>query len=146
MPRDALPAIPPPCVEGTWSFAHGGDMSMLTGDIYTDGSGLSPIARPEANRAGWGVAMMNGQALQGIAYGPLPGHQQSVPRAELYAVIQVLRHRLLPIHIRTDCLGTVDGLMGGPEWCTHPRRQHCDLWRVLWQIIQDHGGLSSQLE
>eukprot|EP00959_Pyramimonas_sp_CCMP1952_P434319 9094545-Pyramimonas_sp.AAC.1 len=30
--------------------------------------------------------MMTGQVLRGIAYGPLPGHQQSVPRAELYAV------------------------------------------------------------
>ena len=83
MPRDALPVIPSPCMMETWRFAHGGDMTMLTGDIYTDGSGLSPIGWPEANRAGWGIAMMTGQALRGIAYGPLPGHQQSVPRADL---------------------------------------------------------------
>eukprot|EP00959_Pyramimonas_sp_CCMP1952_P407629 8543124-Pyramimonas_sp.AAC.1 len=38
----------------SWRFAHGGDMAMLTGDIYTDGSGLSSIAWPGANRAGWG--------------------------------------------------------------------------------------------
>eukprot|EP00959_Pyramimonas_sp_CCMP1952_P359819 7534294-Pyramimonas_sp.AAC.1 len=90
--------------------------------------------------------MMTGQTLRGIAYWPLPGHQQSVPRAELYAVIQALRHGMLPMHIRTDCLGTVEDIMSGPEQCTHPRRPNCDLWRLLWQAIQDHGGLSPQLE
>eukprot|EP00959_Pyramimonas_sp_CCMP1952_P286489 5990609-Pyramimonas_sp.AAC.1 len=58
-----------------WSFAHGGDTAAIAGDIYTDGSGLAPIGWPEGNRAGWGIAVMTGQTMRGIAYGPLPGHQ-----------------------------------------------------------------------
>eukprot|EP00959_Pyramimonas_sp_CCMP1952_P253936 5305145-Pyramimonas_sp.AAC.1 len=54
--------------------------------------------------------MMTGQALRGIAYGPLLGHQQSVPRAELFAVIQILRCGILPLRMRAGCVGAVGGV------------------------------------
>eukprot|EP00959_Pyramimonas_sp_CCMP1952_P289207 6048623-Pyramimonas_sp.AAC.1 len=130
MPRDALPRISAPSMGDIWSFAHGGDTAALTGDIYTDGSGLAPICWPEANRAGWGIAVMTGQTMRGIAYGLLPGHHQSVPRAELYAVTQALRHGTAPMHIRTDCLGIVEGLQHGREWCIHSSRPNNDIWKL----------------
>ena len=122
MPRYAIPSVPRPCVREVWRYAPGGNTAELTGDIYTDGSGLSPIGWPEANRAGWGIPMTTGQTVRGLVYGPLPGHQQSVPRAELYAVMAVLRDGVAPLHMRTDCLGVVEGLQHGREWRVHPRR------------------------
>eukprot|EP00959_Pyramimonas_sp_CCMP1952_P419120 8779354-Pyramimonas_sp.AAC.1 len=98
------------------------------------------------NRAGWGIAMMTGQELSGITHGPLPGHQQSIPRAELHAVVQVLRQRIVPMHIRTDCLGIVDGPMKGAAWRAHPRRPNSDLWRQLLRAVDGHGGLSPRLD
>eukprot|EP00959_Pyramimonas_sp_CCMP1952_P108946 2278067-Pyramimonas_sp.AAC.1 len=40
---------------------------------------------------------------------------------------------------------TTEGLQRGRQWCLHRRRQHVDLWRELWRLLEDHGGLSSDL-
>eukprot|EP00959_Pyramimonas_sp_CCMP1952_P066657 1391601-Pyramimonas_sp.AAC.1 len=120
LPRDAPPAIPPPAQGKVWRFARGGEVAMLTVGFYTGGSSeLSPIGWPEANRA---------------------GHQQSVPRAELFAVILVLRRGTLPLHMRAGCVGAVDGVKKGVDWCAHPRRPNCDFLGQLWQALQGQGG------
>eukprot|EP00959_Pyramimonas_sp_CCMP1952_P169000 3530437-Pyramimonas_sp.AAC.1 len=63
----------------------------VTGTVFTDGSGRILPFWPESARAGWGFAVMAGASLRGQAFGPLPGHEQSVPRAELFAILKVLQ-------------------------------------------------------
>ena len=81
-----------------------------------------------------------------MAFGPLPGPQQTAVRAELYAVIQVLKHGILPMHIKTDCLGLVEALDYGQRHCTHSRRENSDLWRQFWHAIDGIGGFSDDLQ
>ena len=64
------PRYPHPAWEKCGGFAHGGDAATHARGIYTGGSGLSPIGWLEANRVGWGIAMVTDQTLRGIAYGP----------------------------------------------------------------------------
>eukprot|EP00959_Pyramimonas_sp_CCMP1952_P001861 38246-Pyramimonas_sp.AAC.1 len=41
---------------------------------------------------------------KGLAYGPLLGCEQSVTRAELRAILLVLRRAVLPVATKADCL------------------------------------------
>eukprot|EP00959_Pyramimonas_sp_CCMP1952_P131321 2745842-Pyramimonas_sp.AAC.1 len=99
MSRACLPPVPPPVMTDQWCYDRWESGLGISGDVFTDGSGRTLIAWPEANRAGWGFAVMQRHRCKGLAFGPLPGHEQSVPRAELYAIIQVLKHGILPLNI-----------------------------------------------
>ena len=59
----------------------------------TDGSGGKNSSRPEVRRAGWAwVAYhISSGAVAGCSFGPLPGAIQTVPRAELFALGELLR-------------------------------------------------------
>eukprot|EP00959_Pyramimonas_sp_CCMP1952_P119903 2507058-Pyramimonas_sp.AAC.1 len=72
LPRDCLPVVPPPHLHEIWRYAYGGGQQDITGEIYTDGAGRTHIGWPEAARAGWGIALMSGTQLRGLAFGPLP--------------------------------------------------------------------------
>eukprot|EP00959_Pyramimonas_sp_CCMP1952_P452033 9464335-Pyramimonas_sp.AAC.1 len=133
-------------MQEVWRYARGGESAALAGDICTGVSGLAPIGWPEASRAGWRIAVMTCQNMRGIAYGPLPGHQQSVPRAELYALAQALRHGTAPMYTRTYCYGFVEGLQQGRKLSIHPRTPNRDIWELLWHDLDDHGGISSAIQ
>eukprot|EP00959_Pyramimonas_sp_CCMP1952_P042592 890386-Pyramimonas_sp.AAC.1 len=81
-----------------------------------------------------------------VVYGPLPGPIQTSPRAELFAVVQILRIAILPLRILTDYLDLPQGLERGPAWGCHPRRPNADLWCEIWRRIADLGGLSDDLQ
>ena len=59
---------------------------FMSGYMYTDGSMAARWWWAESQRAGWGLATLNGRSLAVGLYGTLPGPGQSVPRAELFAV------------------------------------------------------------
>ena len=62
--------------------------------------------------------------------GPLPGEQQSVYRAELFAVCRALETSPSGVTVVSDCLGVVqqaDSFIKGARLA--PRRHHADLWR-----------------
>ena len=74
-----------------------------------------------------------------VLYGPLPGEDQTVPRAELYAVLLLLRNRPLPYTIHSDSAYVVQnfhklmtGLMEFPE-------THWDLWSEVLALARAGG-------
>ena len=79
-------------------------------------------------------------------YGTLPGTEQTVPRAEMWAVCETLRRAILPICIHTDHMAIVKGLEAGKPWTTKPGRLNADLWSSIWHHIEDLGGLGPNLQ
>jgi hypothetical protein len=74
---------------------------------FTDGTAADPC-NPEESLAAWSVA----DAVQGpLSWGPLPGIQQTVPRAEAFAVLSVM-HWIVAfegsVHLWVDNQGVVD--------------------------------------
>ena len=84
--------------------------------------------------------------LEHGCYGPLPGPVQTVPRAELWAICEALARALGAIRIHTDHKPIVDGLLHGKEWALVPARVNADLWRRLWYLIDDLGGLGPNVQ
>eukprot|EP00959_Pyramimonas_sp_CCMP1952_P164353 3435760-Pyramimonas_sp.AAC.1 len=66
---------------------------------------------PEAARAGWGFAQIRNKSIDLVVFGPLPGPIQASPRAELFAVVQILRVAIPPLRILTDYLDLPQGLV-----------------------------------
>ena len=88
--KSALPEMPPLGGPSVHVFRDDGG-GTLSGDVYTDVAMKARWWWQLSQRAGWGVASISGSRLLVGLYGPMPGSDQSVPRAELYAVIQALR-------------------------------------------------------
>eukprot|EP00973_Karenia_brevis_P045411 6290497-Karenia_brevis.AAC.1 len=139
-PISHLPYIPPVGVEERrWM----GDepLAAFTNDVFLDGSGHNYFWLPSLNRAGWSAAQVDQGKLVGAMFGTLPGEEQTVPRAELYALRAVLPWVITPVVIWMDHKNHVDAIKKGRAWCTSPHRPHADLWRKIWNIIDDIGGL-----
>ena len=62
------------------------------------------------------------------------------------AIIQTLRRTILPVRIHTDHWPIVKGLRQGRAWAHRAGRKNLDLWREMWFIISDLGGLTQDLE
>ena len=118
----------------------------MTGNVFTDGSCRLRRWWPESERAGWGIGALEGWTTTTALYGPLPGPDQSTPRAELFAVCEALRLAVLPCKIHTDHKLIVEGLAKGKAWCSGASRANADLWRLLWFRLDDLGGLGPDLE
>ena len=68
----------------------------------------------------------------------LPVQMRSA-RAELCAVLVMLRNAHPPITLWVDCQMIIDGIVAGPRWCTSARRQNADLWRAVCAHLDDMG-------
>ena len=68
-----------------WHYFRNTSQGILTGHIYTDGRMKARWWWTASQRAGWGIAMMNGRRLITGICGHSPGPIQTVPRAELAA-------------------------------------------------------------
>ena len=136
--------INPPNFVARWCGGIVVDDFQFTGDVYTDGA-VSGGGRAGTERSGWSAVMINEHGLVvGGIYGTCPNFFPSSLRAELWGVIQALRHALLPLTLWVDNSGVVDGFAKGREWCCHSGRQAADLWRLLWWKVDDlgYGGIS----
>ena len=86
------------------------------------------------------VANQNGQQV--AAWGSMPASlpvQKRILRAELWAILQALRHCSPPIQIHTDCAAVVQGLKRGSKQCGAAGAKHADVWRMIWHHIDDIG-------
>ena len=145
MAKSMLPTLTPISEDSARWFRNTTE-GTFTGHTYTDGSMRARWWWPESERAGWGVASTDGdRILRAGAYGPLPGPDQCVPRAELYAICEALRLAVLPIHLHTDHLAIVTGIESGEAKTTAAEHPNADLWKAFWRSIADHGGMSHQL-
>ncbi len=67
----------------------------------------------------------------------------SILRAELTAVLNVLRVAMPPVRIHVDNAEVVRGFAEGPRWCTAAGRDGGELWREVWERMRDiEGGVS----
>ena len=75
-------------------------------------------------------------------WGPLPHKlpvQRKIARAELHAVLVMLRNAQPPVTLWVDCQLIIDGVQAGQRWATSPKRQHADIWRDIWWHLDDMG-------
>ena len=108
--------------------------------FFSDGS-VHMGCRKGSERAGWAAVAIDEEGkVIGGAYGTCPDYFPSSLRAELWGVLQTLRHAMPPITIFVDNAGVVDGYAKGKEWCCHSGRAAADLWRQLWWKCEDLGG------
>ena len=138
MPQLAEPLEPPPLVV-RWCGGIEVDDFCFTGDVFSDGSVLHGF-RKGNERAGWAAVMINGEGkvISGI-YGTCPDYFPTSLRAELWGVLQTLRHGCPPITIWVDNAGVVEGFAKGESWCCSSSRAAADLWRLVWWKVRDLG-------
>ena len=79
-----------------------------------------------------------GKVVFGL-YGPCPDDFPTALRAELRAVLVLLKHAIPPLVVHVDCQTVVDGWDRGQEWCDSSCRPDADLWRELWRLVDDVG-------
>ena len=133
------PLPPPPMVMRWCGGVEVGDF-QFAGDVFSDGS-VRTSSRKGHERAGWAAVMINSSGLViGGVYGTCPDFFATSLRAELWAVLQVLRHACPPITIWCDTAGVVDGFQKGASWCCNARRPAVDLWHMIWCKVDDLGG------
>ena len=110
----------------------------LQGVVATDGT----AAFGEDHRlrlAAWGLwaPLAGGVSLEG----PLPGKEQTVPRAELWAVLAAVQHAVAPILLLIDnevVWSGVAAVSRSPvDYPIDLRSEMADLWRELKEILQD---------
>lgn len=90
--------------------------------------------------------MMNGKRFVSGLYGPLPGSYQSVPRAELFAITSMLRSLVKPARVQADHWNIILGIAKDRRITCGSIFPDADLWRIFWHLIDDLGGLGSDLE
>jgi hypothetical protein len=138
VPRLQAPLKPPHFV-ARWCGGVEVQDFQLTGDAFSDGSVLGG-RRKGHERAGWATVMIDSQGLVlGGIYGTCPDFFPSSLRAELWGVLQTLRHACPPITIWVDNAGVVEGITKGRRWCCDSRRPAADLWRMIWWKVDDLG-------
>ena len=125
----------------TWWRRPGSDATRFEGDVASDGSMIGNWA--DLSPTGFGVAMVDsaGDTLLSV-WGPMPYAlpvQRRIARAELHAVLVMLRNAQAPATLWVDCQLILDGVAAGQRWCTSPKRQHADVWREIWTVLLDIG-------
>ena len=84
--------------------------------------------------------------IMGGMYGTLGGENQTVPRAELWAMYVALSYARKPFRIVTDHLNHVHAISKGKAWCLDAMNPHRDLWGLVWDLIDSHGGISDEVQ
>ncbi len=140
----ALPKVPPPPPGRVVRELVGGsrgDEEVATGDVYTDGAVRGRWRR--IMRAGWGVVVLKEgeQRVSWRMHGVCPDVYPSVFRAELTAVLNVLRIAMPPLVIHVDNAEVVRGFRLGREWCLAPDRDGGELWKEVWERMGEVEGV-----
>ncbi len=113
---------------------------VATGDVYTDGALKGRWRR--VMRGGWGVVVLMEGTMK-VAWrmhGTCADLYPSILRAELAAVLNVLRVALPPVTIHVDNAEVVKGFAEGQTWCCEAGRDGGELWREVWRRMDDLGG------
>ena len=72
--------------------------------------------------------------------GVLGEPQASIFRAELKAVLEVLRIAVPPLRVHVDNAQVVQGFREGRQWCVSGKSCAADLWREVWDVYGDIEG------
>ena len=112
---------------------------MFTGEIATDGSKTGTWR--SATRTGWSVTMLDPASFECVLC-VLPHSlpvQRTIARAELHSVLVALRNALPPLSISVDCALVLTGLANGRKWCVYSGRPNADIWKKIWNKLEDIG-------
>ena len=128
-----------------WSPGDGGEIHEIVGTsvcIGTDGSGGMHARDPRLRRCGWGWVALSVDTMLPCAAGrgTVPG-RQTVPRAELAALVDVIAHTSGDLLVAIDNEPTIKAYRRGPGHCCSSHNG--DLWCVLFQLL---GNRNLQLE
>ena len=136
----ARPKIPKlPNEREWWVTLKEGSGRCASGDVYTDGAAEGGFFR--AVRAGWGaVGVSEAGEIAWTAGGILGEPNACIFRAELKAVLAVLRVALPPLRIHVDNAQVVQGFQKGRGWCVSSKSFGADVWRTVWDVYDDKGG------
>ncbi len=124
----------------TWLDPSGDGRLELPPQAYggTDGSGGSHGKDPRIRRCSWSLIVC---AIDGTPFawqsGPLPGRQQTVPRAELHALVQAFACTKGDLILTTDSEYVFKGYHRGPRW---RHASNADLWSQLWSAYASRTG------
>ena len=133
--RPQCPDPPPP--GENWISARPEGGAAASGVAYTDGALRGTV--PRARRAGWAYVVDDNTAPLWGKFGVCSEPYPTVIRAELHALLEILRVTIGPIIIYVDNLEVVQGVANGERWCCHPKRDGADLWRSIWARLNDLG-------
>ena len=111
-------------------------------DVYLDGSGDS--SDPRMRRCGWGVAWLSSDgdvhSFCGGMCGNLGNERHTVAKAELEALVQVLRRRIPGEYMKvwTDCKYVWRGWRN-KVWRGRGPKRHADRWKEIgeWDEVAD---------
>ena len=121
-----------------WADDENSRQKMASGVVYVDGSFKGMQWR--AARAAWSAVHIDQDGVWRWTYsGTLAERHVSSYRAELTAVLQVLRIAIGPIHLFCDNQEVVKGVGRGRRHCTAASADCADVWRKIWRIIDEIG-------
>ena len=116
--------------------------AVFSGKAYTDGS-LRNNRPIRARRAGWSAVQTGaGGELVFATFGPSPDRCPTAHRAEILAILQLLRRAEPPIVVATDHESAVKAFKRGKAYCCDRTRFAADLWRQIWDVVEQLGGPS----
>jgi len=127
-----------------WSSGPAPREKILGGLFATDGSGGDFSSEPGLRRVGWAFAQAgpNGRPTEygKCCRGLVPGgqEQQTVPRAELTAVIALAEASSGRVRVFTDHRNIVRLLGRGESILRDPKLQNSDLWSELFRATAEH--------
>jgi ribonuclease HI len=141
-PADSAVVHTPFPLKAVLTFVGPKPRGEWTAQVYfTDGSGGPHSSVPSIRRCGYGIAVLkpakNSPAEHEFSWGAfavLPGRKQTVPRAELEAIVAVLRHHKHGTEVRvvSDSELNVKLYLAGPA--AGARTVNSDMWAEFWQL------------
>ena len=130
------PACPPAPPEREYTVGQVPVQGALAvGHAYTDGAMRGVFSK--AKRAGWAFIINDGTLPMWGKYGSIGDVYPSALRAELRALLEVLRHTAGGLTIHVDNQEVVDGISRGQGWCCASGREGADLWQNIWAMLLD---------
>ncbi len=91
-------------------------------------------------RARWAAVLVDAVGRPILAlFGTANDLRASSLRAELWALKHVLTQLMPPAILWSDCAAVVRGIDRGQRWCTSSRREGADIWKAIWQNMEDIG-------
>ena len=63
----------------------------------------------------------------------------------MIAVIMARKSGIIPLHIRANCMMTIDGNNSDKQWRLRSRRPSGSFWRASWRALENHGCQSDHL-
>ena len=112
---------------------------FLPADAVAGTDGSEHSRDPRMRRVGLGLVLATARGCKhfGAACGILEGQRQSVSRAELNALLELVRRTDGDVTCIVDCEYVVKGFRKGPR-AVH--RSHGDLRSQLWRAMQSRAG------